>query len=148
MGVGRIMKLFRISSLVFLVVPVFLTGCTTCQEIKVSTSTQGEWSADVRHRVCDSYSGYAVAVYEISEGPPGNGEGDKEPFQAMYKTEDFIEGLSPITIEWKTDNNLVIHHDTRQSIDDDRSKPMITKADMAYQGVIIEYDPEPVIWEK
>ena len=148
MGMGIIMKFYRLPLFVFLVVSVFLSGCTTCQEIKVSTSTQGIWGADVRHRVCDSYSGYAVAVYPISEGPPGNGEGDKESFQAMYKTKDYIEGPSPVRVEWKSDHHLVIHHDARQNVDDDRSKPMITKADTAYQNVLIEYDPEPVIWER
>jgi len=109
---------------------------------------QGGWGADVRHRVCDSYSGYAVAVYQISEGPPGNGEGAKEPFQALYKTEDYMEGPTPIKVEWEKDNHLVIRHDTRKSVDDDRSKPMITKAVTVYQGVFIEYKPEPIIWEK
>jgi hypothetical protein len=124
------------------------TGCTTCHEVKVSTSSYEEWNADVRHRVCGSYSGYAVAVYRASEGPPGVGEGEKEPFQAVYKTEDNSEGDEVLVrTEWDEKGHLVIHHNTRTSVDNHKSKPMITKAESEYQDVLIEYDPKPVIWE-
>jgi hypothetical protein len=125
-----------------------LSGCTTCHEVKVSISSYGEWNADVRHRVCGSYSGYAVAIYKESEDPPGHGEGEKEPFQAIYKTGDYLAGhAAPVSAEWEDDSHLLIQHDTRMSIDD-VSKPMVTKADAEYQDVMIEYDPKPVIWEK
>ena len=134
---------------VFMLAYMTLTGCTTCHEVKVSSSSYGEWNADVRHRVCGSYSGYAVAVYKESDGPPGNGEGDKEPFQAMFKTVDYSVGnTAPVSTEWEDDKHLVIHHDTRMSVDEHVSKPVVTRAVAEYQVVLIEYDPKPVIWEK
>jgi len=142
------MRIFNDSLFVILLVNLFLSGCTTCHEKIVSTHAQGNWNADVRHRVCGSYSGYGVAIYMASERPPGNGEGDKEPFQAMYKTEDYKEGPVPVSVKWETDNHLVIYHDTRLSLDDDKSKPMVIKAETAYKDVFIKYDPKPVIWDQ
>jgi len=148
MGVTRIMRhLFKLFILsVF--ASIALTGCTTCNEVKVSTSSNGVWNAEVRHRVCGSYSGYAVAVFRANERSPGYGEGYKEPFQAMYKTGELVESTVPVRIEWNTDGHLLIHHTTRSSIDDSKSKPMVTKADTNCQDVFIDYDPEPVIWSK
>jgi hypothetical protein len=148
MEMGIKMRVISISLLIFLLVNLILAGCTTCHDKIVSMHTQGIWNADVKHRVCGSYSGYSVAVYKASERPPGYGEGDKEPFQAMYKTEDYKEGPVPIRIKWETDNHLLIHHDTRLSLDDDKSKPMIIKAETSYSDIFIKYDPEPVLWDR
>ena len=149
MGVRVIMRPSLSNSIITMFACTSLLGCTTCHEVKVSTSSYGEWNADVRHRVCGSYSGYAVAVYKESEGPPGDGESDKEPFQAVYKTGDYSDGhAAPVSAEWEDDSHLLIQHDTRMSVDDHVSKPMVTKADAEYQDVMIGYDPKPVIWEK
>ena len=142
------MRIISNSLFVFLLVNLFLPGCTTCHEKIISTHVQGSWTADVRHRVCGSYSGYGVALYKASERPPGDGEGEKEPFQAVYETVDYKEGPVPVSVKWETDNLLVINHETRLSLDDDKSKPMIIKAETTYNDVSIKYDPKPVIWDK
>lgn len=140
------MRVISGSLWVLLLANIFLPGCTTCHEKTISTHLRGIWNADVRHRECGSYSGYGVAVYKVGEQPPGYGEGDKELFQAAYKTEDYVQGEFPLRVEWEADNHLVIHHDTRLSLDDDKSKPMIIKAETTYNNISIRYDPDPVIW--
>jgi hypothetical protein len=147
-GVREIMRLLFKLFFILILANIILQGCTTCNEVKLSTSRQGIYTAEVRHRVCGTYSGYAVAVYRTNEGPPGYGEGYKEPFQAIYKTELYKERPLPVTIKWKTDGHLVVHHTTRSSLDDNKSNPMITKADASCEDVFIEYDPKPVIWDK
>lgn len=142
------MRVISNSLLVILFVSLSISGCTTCHEKTVSTRTQGIWNADVRHRICGSYSGYGVVVYKVGEQPPDYGDGDKELFQAVYKTEDYIQGAIPVSVEWRAEDNLVVHHVTRLNVDDDKSKPMIIKAEGSYKDISIKYHPEPIIWDK
>jgi len=133
-------------NLFFALLTLMSVGCTNCEQEVINTDASGVWIAEVRHRVCGSFSGYAVAVYRVNENPPGEGDGDKEPFQATYKTSDFEMGDLPIETEWINDQHLIIHHDTRMNVEDRKSKPMVIKADTAYEELRIQYDPEPVIW--
>ena len=133
--------------LLFTLLTLLSAGCTDCEQVVINSDASGIWIADVRHRVCGSYSGYSVAVYGINENPPGAGEGDKEPFQATYKTSDFEKDYLPIETEWINDQHLIVHHDTRMKIEDEKSKPMVIKADTAYEELRIQYDPAPVIWD-
>ena len=132
---------------IFLVM-FFLSGCTTCNEVKINSVSEGIWVADVRHRVCGRYSGYSVALHRRNESLTKSGDGDKEPFQAIYDSGNYDVSHVPINIQWESDNHLIIHHDTRMFTDEPESKPMIIKAETSYQDVIIEYVPEPVLWDK
>ena len=129
-----------------LIIMFFLNACTTCREVKVNSVSDGEWIADIRYRVCGNYSGYSVALYRSNNLPAS--DGDKEQFQAIYESENRDVDKIPIHVQWGSNNDLIIHHDTRMSPDDDKSRPMVIKAEKSYQGVRIEYIPEPVIWGK
>ena len=133
--------------LFFTLLTLLSVGCTDCEQVVIDTDSSDIWTADVRHRVCGSYSGYSVVVYRVNENPPGLGDGDKEPFQATYKTSDFEKGGLPIETEWANNQLLIIHHDTRMNMEDRKSKPMVVKADTAYEELRIQYDPAPVIWD-
>jgi hypothetical protein len=130
------------------IVVFFLNGCTTCHEVRINSVSDGAWVADLRHRVCGSYSGYSVALYRSNDLPSNGGDGEKEQFQAIYKAENRDVINVPIHVQWGSDNSLIIRHETRMSLDDAKSKPMVIKAEKSYQGVRIEYIPEPVIWDK
>jgi len=129
-------------------VTLLLMGCTTCHEVKLNTLSEGGWVAVLRHRVCGNYSGYSVGIYKTGGIPVISGNGEKEPFQAVYRTGIHNENNIPVTVEWVAEGRLVIHHDTRTVIDMSEQKPMVIKAEKVYQNVKIDYDPEPVIWEK
>jgi len=119
--------------------------------MKISHSEQDMWNADVLFRQCGSASGYSVAIYTDDEGEPGDGEGNKEVFKTLHtlgcETGDVGKENSPVNVEWKANHHLIIHHETRMGIGDDKSKPMVKKADKTYRNIIIEYNPEPVFWE-
>lgn len=139
-------KMNRYISILF--VMFLLGGCTTCNEVKINSLSKGVWVADVRHRVCGRYSGYSVALYRYNESLSKSGDGEKEPFQAIYESESYDVSNVPIHIQWESDNHLIIHHDTRMFTDELQSKPMVIKAETSYQDVIIEYIPKPVLWDK
>jgi len=144
------MKL-HIKEIIILYSMLVLTACGTCNQKLISHSEQGLNSADVNFRYCGYASGYSVAVYATKAGPLGTGEASKEVFKTLYKRvenpENNLQTKSPVNIEWKSDNHLVIYHKTRMSMDDEPDKPMIYKAVKMYQGVHIEYVPEPVFWD-
>jgi len=123
-------------------------GCSTCKTKVVNTSNQGEFSAELDYRDCGIYSGYSVAIYSNENGPLRSGEGEKEPFKAVYKSESRLESDAlPITIEWIGVKRLLIRHQTRMGLDDHAHELMVIKAETEYQGVRIEYEPDPVVWE-
>lgn len=130
-----------------LYVMFFLGGCTTCNEVKINTLSEGVWVADIRHRVCGRYSGYSVALYRRNESLTKSGDGEKEPFQAIYESESYDVSHVPVHIQWESDNHLIVHHDTRIITDEPESKPMVIKAETSYQDVMIEYIPKPVLWD-
>jgi hypothetical protein len=134
--------------LLYSIINLILNGCATCHEVKINSISDGMWVADLRHRVCGSYSGYSVALYRSNDSPASDSDGEKEQFQAIYRARSHDINNTPIHIEWGSDNSLVIRHKTRMSLDDVESKPMIIKADKSYQGISIEYIPKPVIWGK
>jgi hypothetical protein len=141
-------RMKRYLSMCFIIIIFFLSGCTTCHEVKIDSVSNGKWVADLRHRVCGSYSGYSVALYNSNDLPADSGDGEKEQFQAISKTENYDVNNVPINIQWGSGNSLIIFHETRKSIDDAKSNLMVIKAKKSYQGVRIEYIPEPVLWDK
>lgn len=127
-----------------------LMGCSTCKSnsIKSVPSYDKEWTADIEYRVCGYVSGFTVAVYRTKSGPPGHGEGGKEPFQASIRTsEPYSYEQPPISIEWTGDRSLLIHHDTRMRIEDTSTKLKVTRANTKYEDITISYVPKPVIWD-
>ena len=125
-----------------------INGCSTCHEIQINSISDGTWDADLRYRTCGSYSGYSVGIYRSDEPHAKSGDGENEPFQALYATENHNVNNVPINLLWESDNHLTIRHDTRVSLDDNESKLMVLKAEKYYQDVVIEYIPEPVLWGK
>ncbi len=126
-------------------------GCTTtCHTTLINTIPQGEWNADLMFRICGSASGFAVSVYSDDEGPPGVGQGYLEPFKTNYPR-DRHRHLSPcpapIKINWIGDKHLEIKHLTRTDLEDSSTDLMIMKAEPAYKGISISYEPKPVFWE-
>jgi hypothetical protein len=111
-------------------------------------SPDNVWTADLEYRACGYASGFAVSIYRTSSGPVGHGEGSKEPFQVSIRTkEPYAYKKAPISIKWTGNRNLLIHHNTRMSVEDSSSKLKVTKANSRYDDVTISYDPKPVIWE-
>lgn len=128
-----------------------LVSCTTsCHGTLISHSEQGKNSADVRFRHCGYASGYSIAVYETKKGPPGKGQGSKEVFKTHYPRckdpENNLQPTSPITVEWKSDNHLIVNHKTRIEWED-KEEHVVIKAQELYQGINIEYLPEPIVVE-
>jgi hypothetical protein len=134
--------------LFYSIISLTQNGCTTCHEVKVNSISDGPWVADLRYRVCGSYSGYSVALYRRNEFPASGGDGEREQFQAIYRTQNPDVNNIPIHLKWASDNHLIIRHDTRMGLHEAESKLMIIKAENTYQGVSIEYIPKPVIWGK
>jgi len=128
-----------------------LQGCsTTCHQTLIDGRGNGHWNAEVRYRVCGQAAGYSIAIYRTDEEAPGIGEGDKEPFKAVYKyglVEEKQISEPPVKIEWKGEEHLKIRHNTKKNLEDSESLPMIIRADKVYQDVSLEYDPQPVIWK-
>lgn len=142
------------SSVLALAVALFLlsinlAGCSDCDFKTINSLPNNDWTADLEYRVCGSYSGFAIAIYPTNEGHPGYGHGSKEPFQAAIRSsEPYSPSSPPISIKWIGDNNLLVQHTTRMSIEDTNTKLKIFKASEKFQDVSITYDPEPVIWER
>lgn len=145
---GVMNRMNRYISICFVSIVIILYGCTTCHEVLVSSASYGAWVADVRHRMCGSYAGYSVALYRINEPPASNGNSDEEPFQAIYRSKTNNLNNLPVHIWWESNKHLIIRHDTRMSLHDSESKPMVVKADKSFQEIAIEYIPEPVLWDK
>jgi hypothetical protein len=138
--------LIRITFLLLMLVLAFSQGCSTCNTRVVDVIKQGELSAELDFRVCGMYSGYSVAIYSNKNGSLKSGEGEKEPFKALYKSKGKSEYEAlPISIEWVGDKRLLIRHQTKTGIDD-VCELMILKAETEYLGVGIEYEPAPVVW--
>ena len=142
------MDRMRCCILLYLLIIILLEGCTICHENQVKSVSDGAWVADLRYRECGSYSGYAVAVYSREDADLCCNNGEKEQFQSIYTTHHNENNSIPIHIKWSNDNNLVIYHKTRMSLEDAESQLMIIKAEKSYRSVNIEYIPEPVIWRR
>ena len=123
-------------------------GCSTCVSRIVDSSNQGELTAELAFRKCGTYAGYSVAIYTQETGPIKSGEGVKEPFKAVYRSENSpVSDVLPISIEWIGEKVLLIRQQTRTGLDDHVHDLVVIKAENKYMDVKIEYEPDPVIWE-
>jgi hypothetical protein len=139
---------YNISPLWMIAVLVYIQGCSTCVSRIVESSSQGKYTAELDFRECGTYAGYSIAIYTNESGPVKNGEGEKEPFKAVYRQE-YKHQLDaiPISIKWIGEKHLLVNQNTRTDLDDHVNELMVIKADNNYMGVKIEYEPDPVIWD-
>jgi len=126
----------------------FSLGCSTCVTRNVDSLSQGELTAELEFRECGTYAGYSVAIYTTETGPIKRGEGEKEPFKAVYRSENRPEfDVLPISIGWIGDKVLLIRQQSRAGLDDHVHELMVIKAENKFMDVRIEYEPVPVLWE-
>lgn len=138
----------KIQFIAIALLSVFSMGCATCSDRVVESVQQGDWIAEVGHRVCGSHSGLNVSIYHADDGPLRAGEGSKEPFKAVIRSsEPYVFEDLPVKIEWLGEKRLLVRHNTRMGVDDKPTKLMVIKADKSYQDIYLDYMPEPVIWE-
>jgi hypothetical protein len=138
----------RILFLSVMLAPVLLQGCSTCNTRVVDVTRQGELTAELNYRVCGMYSGYNVAIYGDKSGPLKSGEGEKEPFKAIYDFKNYSEDHGiPVSIEWVGEKRLLIRHQSKTGLDDPECELMVIKAETEYLDVSIVYEPDPVVWQ-
>ena len=134
--------------IVIILLIVYMSGCTSCHQQLISSASSKHWSADVNFRVCGSVSGYVVAIYKKGEKPPGQGEGDLEPFKATYLHTSKVPKIpSPVNIKWVDDTVIEIMHKTKETEQDNSSDLVVIKADPKYADVTIKYNHLPILWQ-